>query len=375
MTSTYKSQRYFNPGSWFHTFVPNRTLPASIRIVLSDNIPGWPGLFAVAVVIAAIVITVVVSIRPAFFTSRNSLPADTLRKDSISVLTVFALVCLVYVCSTSLTGWFPNIITAAWYRTETRPLTMIPLAVIPLIAFAVSSTTARAYNTRLAVRSSTAHPDNNGIEDAQVFNNPGKMTTVRIFARRWSATMVVLILAIASLASNSERSQLRQALIENTSLNDNFPDEQLTLTKYHILQQVTDITGTQALIVSDPLNGSMYGSTLFGANMLYPIYNPLAEGNGAVFGQVQRAFDSGNRTELLNTVCAVQKGQPAYFLAMGPQAPSLQIFTFKDQFNPFHRQELIDKYVQDGGLSAVKDFSNMKPYTQGWMLYRFTCSD
>ena len=66
--------------------------------------------------------------------------ASQLRRDAIAILLAFFLVGLVYVCSTALTGWFPNIVAAAWYRAETRPLTMIPFGVLPLIVFAVQLT-------------------------------------------------------------------------------------------------------------------------------------------------------------------------------------------------------------------------------------------
>ena len=31
MMSSYQSDRYFDPSSWFHTFVPNRTVPEALR--------------------------------------------------------------------------------------------------------------------------------------------------------------------------------------------------------------------------------------------------------------------------------------------------------------------------------------------------------
>ena len=39
--------------------------------------------------------------------------------------------------------------------------------------------------------------------------------------------------------------------------------------------------GDEAAVISDPLNGSMYGMAAFGTQMLFPIYNPMAEKNGA----------------------------------------------------------------------------------------------
>ena len=45
MMSSYKSDRYFNPASWFHTFVPNRTVSEALKIYVTDNIGGAQGWF------------------------------------------------------------------------------------------------------------------------------------------------------------------------------------------------------------------------------------------------------------------------------------------------------------------------------------------
>ena len=58
---------------------------------------------------------------------------------------------------------------------------------------------------------------------------------------------------------------------------------------------------------------------------------------------------------------------------MGPQAESLQMITFKEQYDPFHRQDLIDRYVADGTLVKAGDYSDAGDYADGWALYRFGC--
>lgn len=61
---------------------------------------------------------------------------------------------------------------------------------------------------------------------------------------------------------------------------------------------------------------------------------------------------------------------PTYFLTMGPQAPSLQMFTFRQQFDPFHDEGLIAQYERHGTLVKVRDLGQ---YGHGWALYRFGC--
>ena len=371
MVTHYKSDRYLNPGDWFHTFVPNRTVPDALRVFVTDNIAGPAGVAMAVTVVAAIVVTVaVLSVSHRGIATHINYPSDPLRgpapltrgaekmdKDAVSVLLVVFLFALLYVCSTALTGWFPNIVAAVWYRAETRPLTMIPLAIVTLLVFAAS-----ALRETVAVARS----------------------------RAVSAIMVVILAALAVGAQfggveravdgrlvgwgNSTRAVLAENIHSNMVLNDSQPDEQLTDTKYDILADVARTIEPGAAVISDPLNGSMYGKTVFDVNMLYPIYNPMAEKNGAIFGAVERAFDSGDKTTVLNTVCPIEQDKPEYFLVMGGQAPSLEMFTFRQQYDPFHRDDLIARYTADGTLVKVRDYSDRADYAKGWALYRFGCA-
>ena len=351
MTSHYQSTRYFNPADWFHTYTPSRSVQDALRIFVTDQLPGATGIFAGIVVVVAFVITLLVAISPRMMRAKPStgkhlktMPntaSGQLRKDAVSVAMMVLLFGLVLVCSASLTGWFPNIVAAVWYRTEVRPLTMIPLALITLIVFAASA----------ICELSTRRAD----------------TVV--------ALILVVALAVVPQFTNVTRSQVADAVYANMELTDNQPDEQLTQSKYEVLQDVARVVGDKAVVISDPLNGSMYGKAMFNTTMLFPIYNPAAEKNGAIFGAVERAFDSGNAKTLLNTVCPIGADTPEYFLAMGDQAPSLQMFTFKEQYDPFHKEDLIAKYVKDGTLKKVRDYSNKGGYAKGWALYRFECGN
>ena len=118
MKATYRSTRYLDPGSWFHTFVPNHTVGQALWIVARDNIAGPSGVFMAAVVLASLGVLVFAAVRPtSVFADRSGSPAGPggTRKDAVSLLLACGLVTLVYVCSTVLTGWFPNIVAAAWY--------------------------------------------------------------------------------------------------------------------------------------------------------------------------------------------------------------------------------------------------------------------
>ena len=385
MMSSYQSDRYFNPASWFHTFVPNRTVPEALRVYFTDNIAGVQGWFMAAIVLISLAITIAAIVRPQIFVARNSDIAakqsqqsavsetvsagdsaeatavastgsgnrrisaarhtprsevSRLRRDAIAIALVFFLVGLVYVCSTALTGWFPNIVAAAWYRAETRPLTMIPFGVVSLVVFA-----------------------------AVVLLRSSRLPNVTKIV----AVIVLAALVVSCQFGNTVRSGLSDAVYSNMTIDDSQPDEQLTSTKERILKKMVGETGTDSVVVSDPLNGSMYATAMYGADMLFPIYNPKAEKNGAIYGQTERAFASGNGKELTNTVCPLSEDGDAYFLSMGAQAPSLQMFTFKQQYDTFHDQQLIDKYANDGTMTKIQDYSNLSSNAKGWALYQFNC--
>ena len=191
-----------------------------------------------------------------------------------------------------------------------------------------------------------------------------------------NVTKIIAIVLLAALAiscqfGNTVRSALSDAVYANMTIDDARPDEQLTATKEKILKKVVKETGTDSVVVSDPLNGSMYATAMYGADMLFPIYNAKAEKNGAIFGQTENAFASGDGKA--NTVCPLSADGDAYFLSMGGQAPSLQMFTFKQQYDTFHDQKLIDQYAKDGTMRKVQDYSNMASYAKGWALYQFNC--
>lgn len=393
MMSSYRSDRYFDPSSWFHTFVPNRTVPEALRVFVTENLTGLAGVAMACAVAVALAVAVMTIARPRWFVGDGPEPDDGrddadagtashataaasgltprgMRKDAVSLVLALLLNGLVYVCSTALTGWFPNIVAAAWYRAETRPLTMIPLGVLPLLVFAACMVACVGARRRRSVTACVATGD-----DGAAATDAGPVPSVprRTIYMPMAAALVMAMVTAGCLLGDDSRARMSDGIRGNFELTDAQPTEQLTRTKYDILADVAETVESDATIISDPLNGSMYGTAAFGLRMLYPIYNPMAEKNGAIFGEVERAFDSGDGATLLDTVCPIGPRTPEYFLTMGPQAESLQMFTFKAQYDPFHKQDLIDQYVADGTLVKVRDYSHVGDYADGWALYRFGC--
>ena len=277
MLTSFKSDRWANPASWFHSHQPSKNLWESISFCFTDGLDGFPAILFALLLIAG---------------------------------TVAAFVC-------------------AFRRAAVRSSDSLSAAV---------STVAPAFSA-----------DADALVSDAAVSAPGV-----------SAQIVC-----------PSRTAARDAIIAHSSLNQSDPNEQLTEQKITVLRKVMERTGTQATIISDPLNGSMYAETLFNASMLYPIINARTDVPSVPFGKVETAFASGDGQQVLGTVCPLTDA-PEYFLTMGDQAQSLQSFPYRAQYDSFHNEELIDTYVDGGTLVKVADYSQ---YGQGWALYRFGCAD
>lgn len=442
MLTSFKSDRWANPASWFHSHQPSKNLWESISFCFADGLDGFPAILFALLLIAGTVaafvcasrrtvvrfsdsLSVAVStVAPAFSADADALASDTavsvpavspvptsglpavscsdaadvslfessepsrpLRndrlRDVIALMAAFLLVTLVYVCTVTLVGALPNIISAPWYRDENRIVTMLPLVALPLLVIGVNAfsecVSACAASASFALSASSFSAKNSVSSSSSVpsLSPVSAVSSVKSvsFASNWigpiAAFLAIAILAVSAQIVCPSRTAVRDAIIAHSSLDQSDPNEQLTEQKIIVLRKVTERTGTQATIISDPLNGSMYAETLFNANMLYPIINARTDVSSAPFGKVETAFASGDVQQVLGTVCPLTDA-PKYFLTMGDQAQSLQSFPYRAQYDSFHNEELIDAYVDDGTLVKVADYSQ---YGQGWALYRFGCAD
>ena len=441
MLTSFKSDRWANPASWFHSHQPSKNLWESISFCFTDGLDGFPAiLFALLLIAGTVAAFVCVSRRtvvrfsdslsvavstvaPAFSADADALASDTAvpapavspvptsglpavscsdaadvslfessepsrprrndrLRDVIALMAAFLLVTLVYVCTVTLVGALPNIISAPWYRDENRIVTMLPLVALPLLVIGVNafsecisacaaSASFAPFVSSFSTKNSVSSSSVPSLSSGPAVSSVKSVSFISNWIGPIVAFLVVAILAVSAQIVCPSRTAVRDAIIAHSSLDQSDPNEQLTEQKIIVLRKVTERTGTQATIISDPLNGSMYADTLFNANMLYPIINARTDVPSAPFGKVETAFASGDRQQVLGTVCSLTDA-PEYFLTMGDQAQSLQSFPYRAQYDSFHNEELIDAYVDDGTLVKVADYSQ---YGQGWALYRFGCAD
>lgn len=441
MLTSFKSDRWANPASWFHSHQPSKNLWESISFCFADGLDGFPAiLFALLLIAGTVAAFVCVSRRtvvrfsdslsvavstvaPAFSADADALASDTAvpapavspvptsglpavscsdaadvslfessepsrprrndrLRDVIALMAAFLLVTLVYVCTVTLVGALPNIISAPWYRDENRIVTMLPLVALPLLVIGVNafsecisacaaSASFAPFVSSFSTKNSVSSSSVPSLSSGPAVSSVKSVSFISNWIGPIVAFLVVAILAVSAQIVCPSRTAVRDAIIAHSSLDQSDPNEQLTEQKIIVLRKVTERTGTQATIISDPLNGSMYAETLFNANMLYPIINARTDVSSAPFGKVETAFASGDVQQVLGTVCPLTDA-PKYFLTMGDQAQSLQSFPYRAQYDSFHNEELIDAYVDDGTLVKVADYSQ---YGQGWALYRFGCAD
>lgn len=441
MLTSFKSDRWANPASWFHSHQPSKNLWESISFCFTDGLDGFPAiLFALLLIAGTVAAFVCVSRRtvvrfsdslsvavstvaPAFSADADALASDTAvpapavspvptsglpavscsdaadvslfessepsrprrndrLRDVIALMAAFLLVTLVYVCTVTLVGALPNIISAPWYRDENRIVTMLPLVALPLLVIGVNafsecisacaaSASFAPFVSSFSTKNSVSSSSVPSLSSGPAVSSVKSVSFISNWIGPIVAFLVVAILAVSAQIVCPSRTAVRDAIIAHSSLDQSDPNEQLTEQKIIVLRKVTERTGTQATIISDPLNGSMYAETLFNANMLYPIINARTDVSSAPFGKVETAFASGDVQQVLGTVCPLTDA-PKYFLTMGDQAQSLQSFPYRAQYDSFHNEELIDAYVDDGTLVKVADYSQ---YGQGWALYRFGCAD
>lgn len=342
-------KNYLHLSTWFHTFQPTRSLSGALGIVVGDGLSGIAGVCMALMVCLAIFSSLLLS------EERKWLGA--------ALVLTFLLVGLVFICSASLTGPIANLLTAAWYRGETRTVSMMPFAVVPLLAFGADCLLANGSDLLRRMVPSL----NRAAE--------GLMP--------WVLSSLMVILVLLANLSNPIRVEMASQIADTTRLLSTTQGAQLTTQKKQVLDDVATSVEPDAVVISDPMNGSMYGMTLNGTNMLYPVYNPMHTKLGAVFGQVEKAFASGDKNIMLDRTCRVQtnyapKSFPSaspsvYFLAMGDQADSLLMFTYKDQYLPFHDQAVINRYVSQGALRLIRDYNDGDPARTNWALYRFAC--
>ena len=441
MLTSFKSDRWANPASWFHSHQPSKNLWESISFCFADGLDGFPAILFALLLIAGTVaafvcasrrtvvrfsdsLSVAVStVAPAFSADADALASDTAvsapavspvptsglpavscsdaadvslfessepsrprrndrLRDVIALMAAFLLVTLVYVCTVTLVGALPNIISAPWYRDENRIVTMLPLVALPLLVIGVNafsecvsacaaSASFAPFVSSFSTKNSVSSSSVPSLSSGPAVSSVKSVSFISNWIGPIAAFLVVAILAVSAQIVCPSRTAVRDAIIAHSSLDQSDPNEQLTEQKIIVLRKVTERTGTQATIISDPLNGSMYAETLFNANMLYPIINARTDVSSAPFGKVETAFASGDVQQVLGTVCPLTDA-PKYFLTMGDQAQSLQSFPYRAQYDSFHNEELIDAYVDDGTLVKVADYSQ---YGQGWALYRFGCAD
>lgn len=365
--ATETSHRLGDPATWFHSHRPSMTVLQALGTIASDGLDGPVGLVFAILLICCAVLAVV------FATPGRQ------RSNGLALVMNAVFLSVVFVATVHATGALANLVSAPWYRDENRIIAMLPLTTLPLICAGFTALAARIEAFRRSMRNQPPTDGNQPAVADQTYRRQVAVTLharggLPLFAAAAICTVSLIAVCIGAQVIDTTRAEFGTRIQAAASLDKSHPTEQLTRAKYDALQDAVAHTGTQAVIISDPMNGSMYAGPLFGAHMLYPIINPKSSGEGAIFTLAQEAFASGDPNRLSQTFCSIAPGRPAYFLALGPQAPSLQSFPFKDQYNAFHDDDLIGHYVNTGALALVRNYGDISGNGQQSALYEVNCA-
>ena len=266
MLTSFKSDRWANPASWFHSHQPSKNLWESILFCFTDGLDGFPAILFALLLIAGTVAAFVCASRRAAVRSSDSLSAavstvapafsadadalvsdaavsapgvspvstsglpaascsdaadvslfassepsrprrnDRLR-DVIALTAAFLLVTLVYVCTVTLVGALPNIISAPWYRDENRIMTMLPLVALLLLVIgvnALSECVSVCAASASFVPSASSFSAKNSASSVPSLSSASAVSSVRnvSLASNWigpiAAFLVIAILAVSA---------------------------------------------------------------------------------------------------------------------------------------------------------------------------------
>lgn len=360
--SRYKSAKYFHPSEWFHTFVPSKTFANAGLTILTGGQNGLNAILVTTLLLCGVGILLAYLYnsyhnRTVHLTeSEESTPLSSL--NIVAVIIMLALVASIYLASASLTGIIANILTAVFYRTETRTIIMLPIAIL-IVWSAAAGVLLQACQQSSSDQS----------RSFKQLTKRGNHSIALILL------VVLITLTVLAQAYNPSRNQISHNINRNATLSSVQASDQLNTAKYQVLKDVTRITSTydtdqSSLVISDPSNASMYAYSLFKTPLLYPVLNPLHERGGHIFADVEIAFASRDPSQVLNTACPITNGA-VYFLDMGPSSQTLDhLFQFNDQYAPFHDEEVINLMIHEGAMVKVSDYSQ---YGNGWALYKLHC--
>ncbi|WP_329735273.1 DUF6541 family protein, partial [Bifidobacterium longum] len=149
-------------------------------------------------------------------------------------------------CTVTLVGALPNIISAPWYRDENRIMTMLPLVALPLLVIGINAlaecVSACAASASFAP-SASSFSTKNSASSVPSLSSASAVSSVKnaSFASNWivpiAVFLVIAILAVSAHLVCRLRSAARDTIIAHSSLNQSDPNEQLTEQKIAVLRK------------------------------------------------------------------------------------------------------------------------------------------
>jgi hypothetical protein len=239
---------------------------------------------------------------------------------------------------------FERLLSAPWYKEFTRIGVFLPLIATPLIVLTFVEVL-RALE--------------------KFFEAKSKVLLIKI------AFSVVVIVSILFLPESSANAKLFTQIVQSNfgaSESSQFSKKLYSYEKDKALDEIAQITPSNALIIADPYNGSSFLYSMKNRDVVFRTVNPnLAHAHFQK--KVLNAFESHENRALTKTLCKSPEialaNRPLYLFDFGK--PFTTHFKNYKLFTPLHKKNY-QRFIESGELSKVAEL----PKSQG-ILFQIEC--
>lgn len=299
-------QNGINPDAWFPNVSAYETLPMAIIKYFSLAVINGPVAFVVIILIIA----------SAFFAYTK----PTLRGLMIS----WVIFGIIYVVATATNGPFANLLGAPWYREGNRIISAVPFVVIPMISILLVKMSQKIINSR--------------------YNAIILMS-------------VMIILLVGNHALINARTEIATRTDLAKSTDATFYNQQ----RQDALFGVRDLTEPDALIISNPWNGSVYQTSLTGRKTLFQALNNSLDQHPDK-AKIVQDFVKDDIVRAKSDLCQISPHP--YILDLG-EPVLLGISSESDVYQPLTDLHILNQ------LERVSEWESGRNHK--FALYRITC--
>ncbi|MDR0950471.1 MAG: hypothetical protein LBM13_02355 [Candidatus Ancillula sp.] len=225
---------------------------------------------------------------------------------------------IIYIFGMTFRNGFSNIIAAPWYKDDWRVLAVLPLLVVCLL----------------------------GSIELKYFNKKINIGTKFIF-------ILIYILVLGGAIFNPQTTK---------SVNKSDSLTVANKEKVAFFTTIKENTGSQAVILADPFNQSVWEYIYGGRKLVFPIYNSRID-NIPPLKDALDGFASGHSDTMKTMVCEnAENSNEMYFVDLGDDLSFKDLGDTYKRFESLHNQDFINTYTKDKAMDLILQQGNYKLY-------------